>query len=289
MLVPTAANGYTGATLVSGGTLQVGSGGSGASIGSTSGVLDNGSLVFKHADSVTFSPLISGSGSLTQAGPGALTLPAGNTYGGKTYVNGSVLSVYADNSLGTPPSSAVSDQITLNGGELNFRANFGISPNRGITLGPSGGTLQAWQNIQATINSVITGSGPLTLNSYENGSFVSLASPANSYSGGTTFNQRNNAPATLYVSKLADGGQNSSIGALSSAAANFIITTDIPNGQTVYAVVQYTGGGDSTNRLFTIGNGEPSCSRQRGDFQLRQRPFELHQQRRNCLHRRPGP
>ena len=67
-------NTYSGGTTISAGTLQVGNGGSGAAIGSTSGVLDNGGLVFNHSDIVTFSPLISGSGSLTQTGTGILTL-----------------------------------------------------------------------------------------------------------------------------------------------------------------------------------------------------------------------
>ena len=49
-------NTYSGSTTISAGTLQIGNGGSGASIGSTSSVLDNASLVFNHGDSVTFSP-----------------------------------------------------------------------------------------------------------------------------------------------------------------------------------------------------------------------------------------
>ncbi len=57
---------YTGSTTISGGTLQVGNGGSGASIGGTSGVLDNSVLVFNHGDTVTLSADISGNGSLTQ-------------------------------------------------------------------------------------------------------------------------------------------------------------------------------------------------------------------------------
>ena len=63
-------NTYSGPTTISAGTLQVGNGGSGSSIASTSIVLDNGSLVFNHGDVVAFAPLIGGSGSLTQTGSG---------------------------------------------------------------------------------------------------------------------------------------------------------------------------------------------------------------------------
>ncbi len=54
-LILTGVNTYSGATVVGAGVLQIGNGGSGASIGGTSSVLDNGSLVFNHSDSVTFS------------------------------------------------------------------------------------------------------------------------------------------------------------------------------------------------------------------------------------------
>ena len=54
--VLTGSNTYTGPTTVNGGTLQVGNGGSGASIGNTGGVTlaNNSALVFNHADNVTF-------------------------------------------------------------------------------------------------------------------------------------------------------------------------------------------------------------------------------------------
>ena len=55
-LTLTGSSSYTGTTTIAGGTLAIGSGGSGASIGSTSGVVNNGSLAFNHADTVTFSP-----------------------------------------------------------------------------------------------------------------------------------------------------------------------------------------------------------------------------------------
>ena len=91
-MVLTANNTYTGGTAISAAALQIGNGGSGASIGSTSNVLDNGGLVFNHSDNVTFSPIISGGGSLTQTGSGALTLTGSNTYSGGTTVNGGMLS-----------------------------------------------------------------------------------------------------------------------------------------------------------------------------------------------------
>ena len=85
-LVLSGSSSYSGSTLVNAGVLQIGNGGSGASIGGTSGVTDNASLVFNHGDSVTFSPVITGSGSLTQTGSGVLILTNVNAYTGATTI-----------------------------------------------------------------------------------------------------------------------------------------------------------------------------------------------------------
>ena len=92
-LTLTAANTYSGSTTISGGTLQVGNGGTGASIGGTSGVLDNASLIFNDADNVTFSKVISGSGSLTKLGSGMLTLTGTNTFAGSVNVSAGSLQI----------------------------------------------------------------------------------------------------------------------------------------------------------------------------------------------------
>ena len=92
-LVLTGSSLYTGLTTISGGTLQVGNGRSGASIDGTSGIVDNGSLVFNDGDVLTLAAQISGSGNLTQAGPGVLVLTASDTGTGPTFVLGGTLQV----------------------------------------------------------------------------------------------------------------------------------------------------------------------------------------------------
>jgi fibronectin-binding autotransporter adhesin len=71
---------------------------------------------------------------------------------------------------------------------------------------------------------------------------VSLTNANSSYTGVTTASTT--AGSVLAVSKLSNGGANSSIGAASSAAGNILL----PNGSTL----RYIGSGDSTDRLFTI-------------------------------------
>ena len=75
--------------MVCGGTLQVGNGGSGASLSGPSVVLSNSAaLVFNESDSPVYSGAISGNGSLTQTGSGMVTLTGSNTYTGRTTVSG---------------------------------------------------------------------------------------------------------------------------------------------------------------------------------------------------------
>ena len=79
-LILTGNNSYD-ATTITTGTLQIGNGGTSGSLGSGA-VTDNDTLVFNRSDSITVNNLISGTGNLTQAGSGTLTLTALNTFSG---------------------------------------------------------------------------------------------------------------------------------------------------------------------------------------------------------------
>ncbi len=90
-LVLSAANTYGGGTRITGGTLQVGDGGtSGAILGD---IADNAAVAFDRSDSVTFAGVISGSGSLEQKGTGTLVLTGANTYTGGTTITAGTLQI----------------------------------------------------------------------------------------------------------------------------------------------------------------------------------------------------
>ena len=133
-LILTGTNGYTGATRVSAGRLELGPGGrlasttslsitggvfdlenGGQTVGSlfgTAGAIDlgNGNLTVDQATSSFFAGSIGGAGGLTKAGAGFLSLTGANTYTGDTTVNAGTLR------LGPGGSLASTTALIVNGG-----------------------------------------------------------------------------------------------------------------------------------------------------------------------------
>jgi outer membrane autotransporter protein len=124
-------NTYTGGTIISAGTLQLGAGGTTGSI--VGKVTNNGKLAFDRQDLVTFDETISGSGSLAQNGAGTTILGGTNTYSGGTIINKGTLLVNNAQALGL-------GNVVVNGGVL------GADPQPIIVKGNytqnAGGTLQ---------------------------------------------------------------------------------------------------------------------------------------------------
>jgi len=85
-------NTYTGPTTINGGALQIGNGGNTGTLG-TGNVTDNAALIFNRYDNVVCTNVISGAGSLTQAGFGVLTLTAADTYSGATFISAGTLAL----------------------------------------------------------------------------------------------------------------------------------------------------------------------------------------------------
>lgn len=174
----TAANTYSGGTTISGGTLQIGNGGTSGSI--TGDVIDNGTLAFDRSDATTFSGAITGSGDVIQSGSSTLTLVAANAYTGMTTVNsGAVLALSGTGSVAT------SSDIAVNG-------TFDISQSNATvpitSLSGTGSVLLGSQTLQITggantFSGVISGSGGLIVS----GGTETLAG-TNSFTGATVIN-----------------------------------------------------------------------------------------------------
>ena len=129
---------------------------------------------------ITIAGKMSGAGGFTKYNPGKLVLSGANTYSGGTTVSNGILSVTADNNLGTAPGTAIIN-VMLNGGVLNASNTFTLNSNRLVLLNAnstisvsSGKTLTYAGGISGSFALSKTNSGTLALRG------------ANGYSGGTT-------------------------------------------------------------------------------------------------------
>ena len=161
-------NTYTGATAISGGALQIGDGGNTGTLGMAN-VTDNAALIFNRYDNITIGNLVSGSGSLAQAGSGVLTLTAANTYSGSTYISAGTLAltnsasianstnINLDNGALFDVSGTTSHAMTLGSGKMIsgdgvVNGNFAFS--NGATLAPGNNDLGGLSfNNSLTLNS----------------------------------------------------------------------------------------------------------------------------------------
>ena len=109
----TNANTYTGATTINAGTLQLGNGTLDGSIANTASVANNGTLSYNLTADQTGAYPISGTGNLTKTGAGILTLSGANTSTGGSSLNGGMIVLVANGSLGTG-SIALAAGTTLN-------------------------------------------------------------------------------------------------------------------------------------------------------------------------------
>lgn len=115
-LVLAGTNTYTGGTTISGGTLQIGNGGSSASLPGNVVVNGGATLAFNRSDRYTYGGVVSGAGGLAQNGTGTTVLTAAHTYTGPTNVNLGTLSI--DGSITSPVT--VSGTGTLSGSGTIF-------------------------------------------------------------------------------------------------------------------------------------------------------------------------
>ncbi|MCX6874194.1 MAG: autotransporter-associated beta strand repeat-containing protein [Verrucomicrobia bacterium] len=131
-LVLTGSSTHTGGTIISAGTLRLGSGGT---TGWIAGNINNfGSLVFNRSNAVTFPGIIGGLGTVTKAGAGTLTLTGPNTYTGTTVVSTGTLLV--DGSIGGGGTVSVNANCTLGGtgtigGQVMIPLNGFLRPGHG--------------------------------------------------------------------------------------------------------------------------------------------------------------
>ena len=139
------ANNLSGATtILSGGRLQIGAGGTTVAEGSlpNSAIENNGTLAFNRADTIQpgtdFNSPVSGSGSVEQSGAGNLLLNTANSYsGGTNLVSGTLILGHAT-AIGTGPLTIYSGELDVEAGALTLTANNPIALSSNFTYGGTG-------------------------------------------------------------------------------------------------------------------------------------------------------
>jgi fibronectin-binding autotransporter adhesin len=126
-------NTYTGATVVSAGTLQIGNG-AGSGTPGTATITNNAALVFNRTNDLTVANMIAGTGTLTKLGSGVLTLTGSNTFTGGVILNAlnaGILRLRSNTALGIGPKT-----INLkSGGSPNSAGSYCVDLENNVTLG----------------------------------------------------------------------------------------------------------------------------------------------------------
>lgn len=191
------ANTYAGATIISNGTLQIGSGSVTGKFG-TGSVTNNSRLVFNRDGVLTTPNLITGSGSVSNVGPGKVELTGANTYTGPTVITAGRLTFgsasLAPGNVTVGDSAGVGALVTSSGatltqGNLSFGSScsyefdLGTFGNHPGTVATNTGTVTLNGNVTVNLAGTNFSNGTITLLRYANragvGSFVLGTLPAN--------------------------------------------------------------------------------------------------------------
>jgi autotransporter-associated beta strand protein len=118
---------YYNNTTIAGGTLQVDTNGTSATLGS--GNVDvEGTLIFDRADAITVGNTITGAGTVVNNGGNSVTLSAANTYSGGTLINQGEVILGTTASLGAP-ASGVPMATVASGATLDINGKLLTIPN----------------------------------------------------------------------------------------------------------------------------------------------------------------
>jgi len=201
-------NTYSGPTFINAGTLQVGNGGTTGSLGTSTPITNNGSLVFNRSTAVVVAGSIEGTGSLTQAGTGTLAVTVPGTYSGSTLVSSGTLIVGAFDALGT-------GTVTLAGGALSGAATGGYTISNPVVAQASTSSTLATIGNNLALNGNLSGSGNLLRTATGGAATVFLGGDNSAYTGTFTVDTVGTA-ATRFAATTAG-----------SAAAKWVINQSV--------------------------------------------------------------
>ena len=250
ILTLTGNNSYSGGTTIAtGGTLQVGAGGSVGSI--VGNVTNSGVFAFDRSDAATFAGVISGTGSVQDLGGGTLTLIGSNTYAGGTVLNNGTLIVGATNALGAGPVSV--NNLSL------LQINPGVTITNPVAIN-NGGSLINGGTIQVSAApgpvAAVTTSGGATIANRSGGMITGFGLIAIQSSNGTaTITNSGVISGTVGIAFSNGGTVTNNLGATISGSSGIAIassggSTNLSNAGIINGNVTL-GNGANTVQLFS--------------------------------------
>ncbi len=270
-LVFTGANTYTGATTVSAGTLQIGSGGTAGTLG-TGAITNNSVLSFNRSDVTSVANVISGTGSVVQTGSGTTTLTAANTFTGPLLINSGTLAIGLTGSIAT-------NAVTVNsGGILDVSALplFTFPSTLTIQVGRTGtpsADILGSPTVAGTLN--VGGTGAARTATFANNLTLNASAVVIDLSNTNTVGSGVNDLVVINGNLTLTGTNNLSInqtgssfsasaytlfqysGTLTGTAANFTINGS-GSGTTRQSFIVNTGSGTNSAITLTVSAGAPA-------------------------------
>jgi fibronectin-binding autotransporter adhesin len=273
-------NSYAGTTNITNGTLQVGNGGAAGSLGSTTAIVNNGTLAFNRSGTQSYALDISGTGQVSQNGPGTIVFDNDMTYSGATIINGGTLQLGTNGVVGSVVSTSIANdgKLVINrSDDLDFAKS--ISGSGSVAHAGSGKLRLTGSNTYSG-NTILAGTGTLQLDSA--GSNI----PSNTgieFTGNglldftdlnlsiTTLNKSAGVNATIYADptkSLTVTGPGNSVINEGSLDMSFVESFVFNNDAGSFATLASNSGGTATTTLsslsnaitanaLTIGNGGP--------------------------------
>lgn len=232
-------------TVVTQGTLSVGTGGTTGSMASDIALSSGTTLNFNRSDASSYSGLLSGTGTVNKFGAGTLTVSHTNTFAGSLGIYGGRLTATATNALGD-------STVNLNSGTLEVSGNQSI---KSLTAGNTtsvvqfdgGATITLTSDATTTIKSSLTGTGSLV----KQGTGAVTLSGGGSVAGtiaaqaGDLFASGTFSAAALAIA----GGANFSAGALHTSGTAAFSTATFDAGSTLtFGITDATG---TAGNVFT--------------------------------------
>ena len=190
---------------------------------------------------LTGSKAIAGATGLVKTGNGILAIANSNSFTGPVTISGGTVIINSENNLGAVPAVPTPGSIVLNDATLSAEGTATLSTNRGLALGPTGGTgygtLDVASGAVLTIDGSVANNGTSVDSLKKTGAGHLVLAGTNTYSGGTSNNS-----GTLTFLQNQSFARGSALGIAANAVVESAGTLNLIVDATG-AVSDVTGGG----------------------------------------------